>query len=509
MLYIRLLIVLYAGLGIVEYSKGQTDPLFDQQNIASVKVLISTDTIAWLYNNVTSDRYFTATMVYENGSISDTVRQVGFRLRGNTSRYSRKKSFNISFNTFQQGRRYRGVKKLNLNGQHNDPTMVRQKLFYDIWNKLGLPQRRTSFVKVFLNENYYGLYTSLEEMDNDWLTRVYGVNIGNLYKCVYPADLVYLGNNQQTYKNLNNGTASGGRVYELEPNAVEDNYAGLVKLIRNIHEATGNQAEQKLREVLNVEMYLKAMALDVATGHWDNYGYNKNNFYLHHNPFTDKFDFISYDTDNTFGVDWVNIDWAQRSVVNWNHPTDPRPLANRVLNVPDFRFRYYTYLDSISCNVLHPFHINAKIDSMQTFVRPAAIDDPFRSLDYGYDMAAFELGFSGTVGGHVPYGIKPFLARRATSTIGELIVPLLSNHRIDSKPTPYAVFLESRIEIRHIEEGETMDFSLIDLNGKIIFKTHKSSLSFELKPLKPGLYYYQIQVDKQRIAGKITWPASH
>jgi hypothetical protein len=477
--------------------------LFDQSNIASVHIFVSPDTVNWLYSNVSSNRYFRAKVVYENGNITDTIPQVGFRLRGNTSRNARKKSFKLSFNTFQSGRRYRGVKKMNLVGNHNDPTLVRQKLYYDLWNKLGLPMRRTAFVKVFINGDYYGLYTSLEEMDNDWLTRIYGVNSGNLYKCVFPADLVYLGSNQMTYKSLANGTVSGGRVYDLETNQNADDYSGFVKLLQNIHLATGNNAAQLINDVLNIDLFIKAMALDVATGHWDNYGYNKNNFYLYHNPFTDKFDFISYDTDNSFGVDWVNIDWAKRSVENWIHPDEPRPLASRVLNVPHFKQRYFQYLDSITRFVLHPYYINSSIDAMQAFVRPAAIQDTWRTLDYGYDIESFDRGFTGTVDNHTPYGIKPFLAQRTSSTIRELMIPLESNPRSTPENQPLVFFDHEQIMLHWVETNGNWHISISDLSGKHILNQKIKTKTIELKNRASGIFLYRIVSPKGVHSGKV------
>jgi hypothetical protein len=314
-----------------------------------------------------------------------------------------------------------------------------------MWNKLKLPSRRTAFVQLFINDQLYGLYTNLEEMDNDWLSRNFRNGTGNLFKCTYPADLVYLGDDQQLYKDLNNSTATGGRVYELETNEDEDNYIRLAQLIKNIHEANGPMAEQKINEVLNVDLFIKAMAIDAATGNWDNYGFNKNNFYLYQNPTTNTFDFIAYDTDNTFGVDWINIDWTTRSVINWIHPTDPRPLAAKVLQVPVFSHRYYQFLDSISKFVFHPFYIFPKIDSMRAFIRNAAIADTFRTLDYGYDIQAFDLGFTGTVDAHTPYGIKPFLTNRSPNTVRELIIPLTINESVfESNPifiNPFSDFM--------------------------------------------------------------------
>ena len=184
--------------------------LFDDSRVSSVYVEISPDSLAVIMTDVLSDHYFQAMFIYDYGTGRDTLQNIGFRLRGNTSRLSQKKSFKISFNEYVSGRRYQGVKKINLNGQHNDPTMVREKLFYDSWNKAGMAERRTSFVKLYINHIYRGLYTNLEELDKDWLLRAYGDNGGNLYKCTYPADMVYHNTNQQTYKDIQSGATTVG-----------------------------------------------------------------------------------------------------------------------------------------------------------------------------------------------------------------------------------------------------------------------------------------------------------
>ena len=108
--------------------------LFDETRVSSVYIEIPADSLQVIMTDVYSDHYYKALFIYDYGSGRDTIRNVGFRLRGNTSRVSKKKSFKISFNEYVSGRRYQGVKKINLNGQHNDPTMIREKLFYDTWS---------------------------------------------------------------------------------------------------------------------------------------------------------------------------------------------------------------------------------------------------------------------------------------------------------------------------------------------------------------------------------------
>ena len=48
---------------------------------------------------------------------------------------------------------------------HNDPTMVREHLYFDTYIELGLPEHRSNFVRLYLNGEYFGLYTNMEHID--------------------------------------------------------------------------------------------------------------------------------------------------------------------------------------------------------------------------------------------------------------------------------------------------------------------------------------------------------
>lgn len=444
-------------------------------------------------NNVYSDHYFKAKFIYDYGKDPDTIENIGFRLRGNTSRVSQKKSFKISFNEYVSGRKYQGVKKINLNGQHNDPTLMREKLYYDIWKKAGMVERRTSFVKLYINNQYYGLYTNLEEFDKDWLSRVYNENEGNLYKCTYPADLVYLGSEQQLYKNIKSGATTGGRAYELQTNETKDDYTDLVNLVTQLNKPADVQFETEIGKLINVDEFIKAFAIDVATGNWDNYMFNKNNYFLYHNQKTGKFEFISYDCDNTIGVDWIGKDWATRNCLNWWHETEPRPLASKLLAIPSFQKIYKLYLDSIARFIINPDSIFSHVDDLKNLVSEAALTDVYRTLDYGYTMSDFYNGFSQRIDGHTPYGIKPFLTTRLQYILQQ-IHPLGIVHDQKNEifyflfPNPAV----SIITVQGTKINKDRNVWIADLAGNFVLSQTwtkgTSSIGIDVNNFKPGLY---------------------
>jgi len=193
-----------------------------------------------------------------------------------------------------------------------------------------------------------------------------------------------------------------------------------VQLISELDQPADEAFEAQISQLIDVDEFLKAFALDVASGNWDDYMYNKNNYYLYHRQDTGKFEFISYDTDNTFGVDWLNKDWATRNCLDWFIHSEARPLAVKLLAIPGFQEKYRRYLDTIARTIIFPDSVFSQIDAMKALITDAATSDVYRTLDYGYTMADFNNGFTQTVDGHTPYGIKPFLTTRYQTILQQL-----------------------------------------------------------------------------------------
>ncbi|HAA00679.1 MAG TPA: spore coat protein CotH, partial [Flavobacteriales bacterium] len=113
------------------------------------------------------------------------IDSVGVRLRGNSSygHPGNKKPIQLDFNEFVSGQKLDGLKKLNLNNSFLDPTQIREKLFLDVLNNMGLPSPRSTYVRVYFNGTYIGLYKGIETVNKEFLDRRFGNSNGNLYRC--------------------------------------------------------------------------------------------------------------------------------------------------------------------------------------------------------------------------------------------------------------------------------------------------------------------------------------
>ena len=409
--------------------------IYDDSQVAVVKITVDSADLDYLYLHVDNYDHFPATVHFKNAYIDEVIDSVGFRLRGNTSRYSAKKSFKLSFNTFFPGGKFYDVEKINLNGEHNDPSIIRSKLCWDFFQKIGMKASRASHAAVYINDEYYGLYISVEHVDDEFIQNHFDDDSGNLWKCLYPADLTYRGPDGSDYHPFVELT----RPYELKTNVDLYDYSQLARLIGIINNTPDSQFAESLETILVVPEVLKYLAMNVLVGGWDDYWFLMNNYYLYYEPRIDKFHLIPYDYDNTFGIDWFNMDWTATDPYHFMTIEETqgggrgaRPLADRLMDNPSYRNLYTHFLRFFRENVFRLSLWESKLDSLKDMITPWAEGDVYRTMDYGFDIGDFHDSYTYTSYSnvHVKRGIKEFTNLRDASILGQF-------SWVDSEPSIY------------------------------------------------------------------------
>lgn len=440
-------------------------PIYKDDVVGRIDITIHPDSLALILDpaNAKNEYPYHASFVFNNGTIQDTFDNIGLQLRGNTSRTAKKKSFQVSLNTYSPGRKWHGVEKLDLNGEHNDPTISRSKICWDLLRDIGVPAPRASHVELYINQEYFGVYANVEHIDEEFVKSRFGNNDGNLYKCLWPADLTYLGSDPNDYK-LKSGSR---RVYELKTNEEVDDYTDLAHFIDILNNAPIDDLPCELEKVFNIHTLLRGMAFDVLAGNWDGPLYNKNNFFLYHNTASGLFEYIPYDLDNTFGIDWFGIDWSTRNIYSWGHRNEPRPLYWRILEVPEYKAEFSFFLNKILEEVYKESVLFPRLDALKALLAPYVSDDIYYTEDYGFSFEDFNNGFGQSLPyNHVSKGIKPFIASRKSATIQQLqltdIPPVLYNITTSPSATSPATVLNV-----FVEDDQGIDFveALIQLNS--------------------------------------------
>ena len=424
--------------------------VYDESELAVIHITVDPEDLEWMYDNVESDSIHPATIQFQNAYLDETIDSIGFRLRGNTSRNAAKKSFKIDFNHFISGRDFYDVEKLNLNGEHNDPSIIRSKLCWDFYQNIGMASSRASHAVLYINEEYFGLYISIEHIDDRFLSKNFENDNGNLWKCIWPADLTYRGNDPEDYHPYYSET----RPYDLKTNEDQYDYSKLARLIRIIH-----NTPDSLDMVLDIKTTLQYFAMNILTGSWDDYRFLRNNFYLYHNPDNDLIHWIPYDYDNSFGIDWFNIDWSnidpyEYAVIDG----DGRPLTEYLFSQVRYRNLFSHFLEFYNEQLFDLDSMYQKLNYYVDFLYNAAQYDTYRTLDYGFSFNDFLNSYgSDFENAHVKQGILEFIASRKEALTNQIVFsgndPIIYEGAIEDD----VIFVGETVNIRTAIFGDIMN----------------------------------------------------
>ncbi len=479
-----------------QYNNPEPGVVFNDSSIPRIDVEIKQEflDLILMEGNEAGDEEYLSKVTFSSQEVTKVLDSVGFRLRGNTSRYSAKKSFKVSINAFEKGRDYKGLEKWNLNGEHNDPSIIRSKIAWDLMLQAGAVSARSNHFELYVNGEYKGLYIHVEHIDEEFVEERFGNKDGNLYKCLWPADLNYLGADPDLYKFDN----FGRRAYELKRNEELDDYSDLAHFIDILNNTPNSTFQEEIEKVFDVESYLRALAVEVLVGHWDNYGFNQNNYYLYHNTADEKFYYIPYDLDNTFGVDWFDIR-ADQNVFIWFDPASHRPLTRRIIEVQEYRDRFSQIMRSILTNYFNPSRMSEVIDQTKSKIQSSAERDEYRTLDYEFTIDDFNRSFDEKLDlEHIRYGLKEYITIRYHSALEQIgeeePLGLISTVDVYPNPVNQILYLGISEQLKHYEA------LIINASGHKVYQQTIYENSIRIPPfLSNGLYFLLLKGQDQKI----------
>lgn len=260
-----------------------------------------------------------------------------------------KNPFNIDLDYTYKHRSYQGHTKLKLGNVIYDPSFVREVVSYKIAQKY-MPASQANFAKLYINDIYIGLYTSVEAVDAVFVQKFFKSKDNSFFKGS-PAALQYpFGQNSNLA--FTHGSDSSGYMpfYKLE-----SKYYGWNDLFRLIY--TLNNDTAKIPEVLNVDRTLWMHAFNYALLNLDSYiGYSQN-YYLYMDD-NGRFNPIPWDLNMSFGSFRNSDDISLNLTIDKMGKLDPlqhllynsytpRPLMKKLFVIPQYRKMYLAHLRTI------------------------------------------------------------------------------------------------------------------------------------------------------------------
>jgi len=309
----------------------------------------------------------------------EVYRDVGLRFKGHSSfrgagPESLRKPYKIDFDRFVDNQSFHGFRKLNFSNAFKDPSLLREKLAYDLFAKAEVAAPRASFAKIYLtvegrlDNEYVGLYTMVEQVDSVFLQDRFGNSQGLLVKVETVEDLPYRGDNWAAYS----------RDFELERGDTSDTVA-LIQFLKFLHQASDEQFAAEIEQRLNVEGFLAQLAVNTLLSNLDSYAGTGHNFYLYRNPTTGRFEFIPWDLNEAFGNFAMGSPEDMMDLDVYRPFAGKRVLIERLLRIEKHRERYRAILRQLIEGAFDPDRMCAEIVRLQALIRTDALADSKKS----------------------------------------------------------------------------------------------------------------------------------
>jgi hypothetical protein len=373
-------------------------------------------------NGLSASRGIEFPYVHASASIDGrTVREIGVRYKGNGTfdlgQRVNKTSFKLDLNHYVKGQKLAGVKMLNLHSNVTDASYTNEVLAFRVFRAAGVPAPRTSYARVTITvpgkyaNAYYGLFSLTENPDEPFVVDRGMPATGAIFKPVTGSLFRDLGKDwaryNQTYDPKTPLTAT-------QKQRVID-FAGLVT---NTSDA---QFTSVVGDYLDLDNAARFLAVTVWLSDMDGILGSGQNYYLYLDPRTNRFSFMAWDQDHSFGQFFTGSQ-RQREQLNIQRPWNgSNRFLERLFKVDAFKTRYLGYLDEFGRTILQPAQLASQVDQIATLIRPAVREESAERLARlektvaGQPAPVDDGMFSGA---NVP--IKPFARARAESVRQQL-----------------------------------------------------------------------------------------
>ena len=358
--------------------------------------------------NPNNEEYVSGKFTFVKNGTTETLENIGLRLKGNTSRRRPEgvngevhnatnpdwhhASFALSFKKYIKTQLFHNSEKLVLKWFKDDAMYSREVFSYDLFERMGVytaPQ--SSYCKLTIKvvgdskPAYYGVYQLLEPVDDVYLANrsSFFTTKGNLWKANWGASLKDPSTSNMGIEDVTL-TYTNTPIYDYKGSKsnLEAAKSQLADFINNINNKTGDDFKNYIAQKMDVNLFLKTYAVNVTVGMWDDYWNNSNNYYFYFDE-AGKFYFIPYDYDNTLGTSLLMTDSGTQNPLTWGKSAD-NPFVAKVLSIPEYKTQYIKYLNDLIDKKYDLFYVNysqQRIENWQSKIVS------YISNDTGEDMS--------------------------------------------------------------------------------------------------------------------------
>jgi len=267
-----------------------SDDLFNPDVVHQIRLRVHPADWQGLKADFRSNTYYPCAFEWHGISMRAGIRSAGLGTRNDV-----KPALRVDFNRYDEGQELLGLKSVRLKNLIYDASMVKERTVMLFYRRMGLPAPRTAHTRLFINDQYMGLYLIVESIDKPFLRRNFGEDGGYLYEYEWagPYRFEYLGPDSSKY------TPSP---FEPKTHEADPNPGPLVAMIRTANLSSGADFPRAMSEYLDLKLFLAQLAVEMYFAEADGIlaHHGMANFYLYQFTGKQAFHFIAWDKDRTF-----------------------------------------------------------------------------------------------------------------------------------------------------------------------------------------------------------------
>ena len=269
-----------------------------------------------------------------------TYRDVGIHFRGNSSfgvGNGYKRSLNLAFDFVHENQAIGGYRTLNFLNANSDPSLMRTVLSMHIARQY-IAAPKANFVRVVINGENWGVYANAQQFNKEFISDNFGTTKGARWKIPQGGGIgggfSYQGDDASRYN----------RTFQIKSKDDPESWAALIDLVKTLDATPVESLEAALSSRLDIDAYLRFLALDNAMCSADAFFQRVADYSLYRHP-DGRFHFVFHDANEMFNIGFrggteLNPLVAQNET--------QKPIIAKVLAVPALRAKYLAYLREIA-----------------------------------------------------------------------------------------------------------------------------------------------------------------
>lgn len=322
--------------------------------------------------------YVPVTIEYDG----DVWTDVGMRYKGNStlqqaiSSGNGKIPFRLNLDYWEdevpeiKNQRFHGFDKITFASGYADDSNLRDTLAAEIFRANGIPAARTAFYRVVVDvgegDTYWGLYTMIEDPSDDaMLDHAFESHDGNMYKP--------------------DGVGADWTVFDVDGfekknNEDAEDYSDVEAAVAALHAEglTDEQWRAGLEEHLDVESFLRWLAVNTVMKNWDVYGALAHNYYLYADPARDgKLVWIPWDHNHALS-DMTGMGSRATGAAELLHTSVSSaewPLITRLLADPVYNEQYRQYARAALDGPMGVDAFRARAEELHELIAPHMVGE--------------------------------------------------------------------------------------------------------------------------------------